>query len=61
MTFTMTLVGGKEDIVVISGDYCKDCAWRKLNVLQHWTVTKEDVQRLVRWGTKVVKVRDECQ
>lgn len=60
MTWTMALVQGNEDVVVIAGDHCQKCAQRKLQVLKHFAVDKDEVQRLVKWGVKVVKVRDDC-
>lgn len=60
MTYTMVLVSGREDFYIIAGDHCRKCAERKLGVLRQFHVEKDEVQQLVKWGVKVVKIRDEC-
>lgn len=56
----MSLVVGKEDIVIIAGDHCRKCADAKLGVLKQWEVSEEEVRDLIKDNVRVVRVRDEC-
>ncbi len=50
-----------QDFVLISGPYCKECSFRKLELLKLFHISeKEELDELLEAKIKRIRVRCEC-
>lgn len=61
MTYTMVVVEGNEDVVIVASPYCEQCLKRKLRVMKIvGIISDEEVRQLVNLKVRCVKVICVC-